>query len=284
MKYRYIIYVVISVFITILLANNHLLFQKDISKSLPKISDKEKNLSIKRDVDKTTDLIDTSTQEKLEIRRKLTWTPRTLSGIPYQFGSGNPQEVDKSVEELRKIYIDCVKSDNSSCRNHIPYYEQLVDTYDEEMNPIHTGNIARITPEIEYVLYQFLSHPILYQSTEACGVYFWNYQQTYDQYGSSVTDIYMASEEYGPPKWWDPYDIDINDYIRINPYTGRKDINLNLIITLNTQIQTPSEKEGGKYHTNTALVQCLQEHNLLIPLQNHVQTQFETLRKMWYEN
>lgn len=89
------------------------------------------------------------------------------------------------------------------------------------------------------------------------------------------------SEEFGPAKWWNPYNIDINDFILIHPKTGRKILETNAIASLKTQIEAPSYLEGGSNFTNYPLRECLEKNNQLIQLQVHVREYYEKLFKAW---
>lgn len=209
-----------------------------------------------------------------QVELNLNWSGRTLSGIYYQFGSGNPVETDKSIEELVQMNIDCINLTAPKCQIDQLALGELVSGNDNlgSWNPTSIPN--RITPEIEYLAYSFLSNPIIRQSSESCAEYFYTYGQAYSVFGPGVGDTLDTN-------WWNPYRININDIIMVNLTTGRKELNLERISTLNTQLQIPSELQGGQYYTNVPLRECLQKNNQLNLLQSHVASHYERLRQLW---
>jgi hypothetical protein len=211
------------------------------------------------------------------IELNLTWSGRTLSGVYYQFGSGNPVETDKSIEKLIQMNKDCGNLTDPKCHIDQLAPGELVSGNDNlgTWNP--TSTPSRITPEIEYLVYSLLSNPIIHQSSESCGKYFFTYSQAYSIFGPGVGDTLDTN-------WWNPYQININDFIIVNPTTGRKELNLERVSTLNTQLQIPSELQGGQYYTNVPLRECLQKHNQLQLLQSHVASHYARLRQAWNGN
>lgn len=224
----------------------------------------------------------TGTTKKPEIIYNTTWKPRTLSGVYYQFGVGNPKETDKSMGELKDISINCLQNLSGECQN-IPYYESLYSTYNESMDIIFTGTISRMTPEIEYLVYSFLSNLLIRQSSEKCGEYFWRDGQE----GAPFYNNELMHEDMGevsPENWWKPYRIDIHQLIVINPSAGRKELNIDPIWTLRTQILFPALTKGQTgYYTNTKLTECLAKNNILAPLQAHVDRHYRELMWLWRE-
>lgn len=61
-------------------------------------------------------------------------------------------------------------------------------------------SIPRMTPEIEYLVYSFLSNPIIRQSSESCSEYFW-------RDGNDGAPLYINEDmgEIIPEDWWTPY-------------------------------------------------------------------------------
>jgi hypothetical protein len=87
-----------------------------------------------------------------------------------------------------------------------------------------------ITPQIEKLVISFFKDPILLTSSQSCAKYFWEN----DRDGK----IYYPNEDMGEPSgWWNPYIIDINEFMKINPESGKKEIQLDILWTLDTQIQ-----------------------------------------------
>jgi hypothetical protein len=190
------------------------------------------------------------------------WMGRTVEihGKPvhYQFGSGNPVETDKSVQEIAEIYKKCMGNcDGLTGPHEFVSSITLSDGSDGLSNP------SRVTPELERLLYEFLSNPILRQSSESCGDKFFTYDQAYSVFGSTIGETQSQD-------WWDPYRIDINTYITINPNTGRKELNMMPMYTLRQQLNIPSELVGGTWWSNIPLRDCLQKNKQLTYLLNHV--------------
>ena len=209
------------------------------------------------------------------------WIGRTIEiqGKPvhYQFGSGNPIEFDKSAKELIEMNEKCFDYSPSLCDERtISLNGEFISVSKKEDGTFEDSERkpARMTPEIEYLVYSFLSNPIIRQSSESCAEYFFTYGQAYSVFGPGVGEILDTN-------WWSPYRIDINDIIVINLTTGRKELNLERISTLNTQLQIPSELQGGQYYTNVPLRECLQKNNQLNLLQSHVASHYERLRQLW---
>jgi hypothetical protein len=222
--------------------------------------------------------------EKPEIVYNTTWKPRTLSGVYYQFGVGNPSETDKSVEELMEMNKKCLDNytpdlcDERSISNQGEYAGVL--TNDDGTFKEFDRKPSRMTPEIEYLVYSFLSNPLIRQSSEKCGEFFWP-----DDMPGRIIYPQEDMGEVSPENWWKPYRIDINQLIVINPNTGRKELNIDPIWTLRTQILFPAVTKGqsGGNYTNTKLTHCLAKNNILTPLQAHVNNHYRDLIWLWRE-
>jgi len=209
-------------------------------------------------------------QKESKVIINLNWTAHTLSGIYYPFGNGNPSETDKTQEQLIELNKQCrISPDN--CGTLIGKNEFVSNTIKDDGTP-GFDIASRVTPEVERLLYGFLSNPILQQSAESCGDLFFNYSQAYSIFGSVIG-------ETQPNEWWNPYNIDINKLLVINPQTGRKELNTISIHTLRHQLNTPSIFQGGTWWTNTQLSECLKKHNQLIFLQNHVNLSLDKLEQ-----
>lgn len=88
--------------------------------------------------------------------------------------------------------------------------------------------------------------------------------------------------EITPENWWNPYYININQFIVVNQMTGRKELNIDPIWTLRTQILFPAVTEGsGGNYTNLQLTKCLEKNNFLAPLQLHVNYYYERFLHIW---
>lgn len=210
------------------------------------------------------------------------WMGRTvkIEGKPvhYQFGSGNPKETDRTSAELlaslKKCELELPYQEN--CRDILGNAGQYLHKVDPMDDTEASSHIPRMTPEIEYLVYSLLSNPIIRQSAESCSIFFW-------KDGSEGAALYSHENmgEVEPDHWWKPYRIDINDFIVIHPSTGRKELAIDRIWTLHTQLQVPSVKEGGINYTNTKLRECLQKNNQLNLLQSHVASHYERLHQLW---
>jgi hypothetical protein len=221
-----------------------------------------------------------------EIYFNTNWMGRTMDvqgkSVYYQFGVGNPRETDKSVEELIEINKRCYdtytpdlcdEKKRSLQGEFIGLSKNEDGTFEEPKT-----KPTRMTPEIEYLVYSFLSNPLLREAGTMCGQHFWRNEGT-------AQTIYLQ-DDIGfiyYENWWNPYNIDINRMITINPDTGRKELNTELIWSLYTQISTPSKLEGGNNYTNTNLTNCLTKNNILIPLQAHVDRHYRELMWLWRE-
>lgn len=217
----------------------------------------------------------------LPIEFQLDWTPRTLSGVNYIFWVWNPKETDKTTQELREFYLLCQKEWVIEC-NNIPPYESLSSTYDSGMNLIYTGNIARMTPEIEYLVYTFLSDSLIRESSIKCAWSFWKDDREWAPLYNTGW-VYEDMWEVIPENWWNPYKIDINKLIVVNSITGRKEFNMYPIWTLRTQILFPSVWSGiiNGHYTNLKLTECLDKNHLLIPLQSHINYYYDRFFRVW---
>jgi hypothetical protein len=218
------------------------------------------------------------------------WMGRTVEihGKPvhYQFGRGNPVETDKTRNEIIELNKLCRKtepsSDMSSCISALGQGENLSNiTLPDGTDGF--SHVSRMTPEIEYLVYSFLSNPLIRQSSERCGEFFWRDGEEGAPFYNNETmreDMGEVSSE----NWWKPYRIDINQLIVINPTTGRKELNTEPIQTLNTQIQYPAvTRETWGYYTNIKLTKCLAKNNILTPLQSHVSRHYSELMWLWRE-
>lgn len=170
----------------------------------------------------------------------LIWSPREISIgntlVSYTFGDGNPAETDRSAAELLALGYFCDATKNSECggelfANDHGYIETRAGT---------EATIAtlpfRMTKEIESQVLAFLSDPVISQSSQKCGEHFFQYTDIHrlghTMYAQFLGDSYVYL--------WDPYYIDINYWIVVNPYTGRKELNSRFIENLWAQI-TPIE-------------------------------------------
>jgi hypothetical protein len=193
------------------------------------------------------------------------WMGRTLEiqGRPvyYQFSSGNPIETDKTIAELIELNKRC--RTNPICTSELGPQEEVGDISNDDGTWKGFDPIPRVTAELERLLYEFLSNPILRQSSESCGNKFFTYDQAYSVFGSIIGETLSQD-------WWNPYSIDINTYITINPSTGRKELNMMTMYTLRHQLNVPSMLIGGVWWSNIPLRECLEKKNQLTFLLNHV--------------
>lgn len=107
-------------------------------------------------------------QNALEVN--LNWTPRTLSGVYYEFGKGNPKETDKTIEELIEMSKACFQQNEqeAKCKNIDNRYEKVGGFRNSQGIIELSGKPKRMTPEIEKLVYEFLSHSVIRQSSESC--------------------------------------------------------------------------------------------------------------------
>ncbi len=195
------------------------------------------------------------------------WIGRTLDiqgkSVHYQFGSGNPMETDRTSATMLDMQRYCANTTDPKCQIEQLSDKEIVGTSMNNEVWTPTDNPSRVTPELERLLYEFLSNPIIRQSSESCGNRFFTYGQAYSVFGSAIG-------ETQPQDWWNPYLIDINTYITINTDTGRKEFNMMPMFTIRHQLNSPSELVGGTWWTNVPLRECLEKNNQLSLLLNHV--------------
>lgn len=227
-------------------------------------------------------LMTTGTTETPEITYNITWSPKTLSGVYYQFGVGNPTETDKSVGELAEINKRCYDQYNPDLcdEKKLSLQGEFIGLSKNEDGTFEESKSkpTRMTPEIEYLVYSFISNPLLRQAGVQCGEHFWR--------NEGIAQTIYLQDDIGfiyYENWWNPYNIDINSMIIINPNTGRKELNTELIWSFYTQISFPSKLEGGNNYTNTKLTECLTNNNIFTPLQAHVDRYYRELIWLWRE-
>lgn len=105
-----------------------------------------------------------------------------------------------------------------------------------------------------------MANPLILKSTEKCGKYFYSWKEANKNtvFGRDIQDELIY--------WWNPYHIDIEDYILVNPYTGRKEVNLRFLRSFRMQITSAEDlkhlEEGfpDESAINPALQKCLKEH------------------------
>jgi hypothetical protein len=204
------------------------------------------------------------------------WMGRTVEirGKPvyYQFGSGNPVETDRTSATMLDMQRYCASTTDPKCQIEQLSDKEIVGTSMNNEVWTPTDTPSRVTPELERLLYEFLSNPILRQSSESCGNKFFTYDQAYSVFGSTIGETQAQD-------WWNPYNIDINTYITINTNTGRKELNMMPMYTLRHQLNIPSELVGGTWWSNIPLRDCLQKNKQLTFLLSHVNLYTDKLQK-----
>lgn len=203
--------------------------------------------------------------QESQVKIETTWYSPKNSNITYVFGSGNPQEISISRTELENINKWQIIQNPVYLNIKLWAYEKVWWSL-ESTGVILFGKPAIVTPRLEYMILDFLKNPLIQMSSEKCGSYFFTYSSAYSIFWPEIWDIL---------NWWNPYNIDINTLIIINPETRRKEFLSESIYTLKTQLSSWIHGEDNVDYPNKDLQKCLSEYNLL-----------DSLRKLMnnYEN
>jgi hypothetical protein len=177
-------------------------------------------------------------EEKPKFQKPNTeWKTRTISGVTYVFGEGNPKEVALSDEQLKVLMKKC---GTESDPNNAGY---LCKDYDGYM-----------TPEVEMYLKDALSDPnwnrLLAECEENLRWNEWSHSKVsaiYDSHNPTVTYPIVAYTEF----------LDVNKWITVNT-DGRKELDqgrLNAFLSWFSfgfhghwiQYEWPSHLDGSKW-------------------------------------
>ncbi len=133
--------------------------------------------------------------KKLEfVKPNTEWKTRTLSGITYVFGEGNPKEVALDVNQLEK------------------YFQNIAPQNDY-------GDYGYVTMEVEKLLFELLSHPSLPLFIECF---------PRDSIPSSTeSSQYLNFFDMVRPGFFD-----LDSFLFVDQHTGRKELNTAKLISL----------------------------------------------------
>lgn len=219
---------------------------------------------------------------KETIHYNLDWKDKVFNfggkEVIFKFWEWNPKETDKTLRELIEIDKYCNDTENffncwwEKASNTLTIFAWKNDTeYAVKKYPY------RVTPGIEKKIYDFLADSLIFKSTEKCGKYFYSWKEANENtiFGRHIQDELIY--------WWNPYYIDIEDYILVNPYTGRKEVNLRFLWSFRMQI-TPAEdlveSSPNENAINPALQKCLKEHWILKELQKLLEKNIHMYRNL----
>lgn len=149
------------------------------------------------------------------------WKTRTLSGITYVFGEGNPSGVDLTVDELKKDAKETCPENLDVTRNFC------------------TEESGYVSQEVEKYLLAALSDPKWASLMNRCednlrrsdpAVLENHYQASYDR---------ILNKDY----------LDINSWLTINSTTGRKVLNMGKVIDLQNWLKQSTAAAWEEYNS-----------------------------------
>ncbi len=154
----------------------------------------------------------TEEEKKPEFKKPNTeWKTRTLSGITYVFGEGNPTGIAMTLGQIDAM--------TKTCENNIGLAEKGICS-------LETG-FMYTTPEVEKHLLLALSDPNWSKLATECENSFRARENT-DTFANTRNDSsYLVFDRVFAPGF-----LDIERFISIDPTTGLKILNNNLIINL----------------------------------------------------
>lgn len=167
-------------------------------------------------------------EEKLVFKKPNTeWNTRTISGVTYVFGDGNPEKVSLNQEQLQEFKEKC---NNSNDPNNSGYLCKEEDGY--------------VTPEVEKYIKAALSDPNWENLLTNCEINLRHYtnqtQEYYNYYPNKdgfINFNIVAHTDF----------LDINKWITIDN-TGRKSISIDRIISLNNWIASATKSVWVDYY------------------------------------
>lgn len=153
------------------------------------------------------------------------WKTRTLSGITYVFGEGNPKEVALTVSRIQQEFRECEITPGSLSRM------------------CHEGKYGYISPEIEHALKKILESPL------------------WEDYVTHCSSEYLDNPRF-TQNILNQDKFDINHLMILDTSTGRKELELHsLSDALRSAIQDDSLYSGfrpcAEKHGGMALSQML---------------------------
>ncbi len=185
----------------------------------------------------------TEEEKKPEFKKPNTeWKTRTLSGITYVFGEGNPKKIALNFEQLQEMSKKCVLTSTS---------ETLITSTMSLMNGFcnpENEMLRYVTPEIEKHLLLALSDPSWSKLATECEK---NFRAIEQGYYISDAKANNAQNSSWPNLYFDltfsSGFLDMNNFISIEPNTGWKVLNTGLTISIShflMQAMLDGQSEG----------------------------------------
>ncbi|MBX9808972.1 hypothetical protein K2X92_01105 [Candidatus Gracilibacteria bacterium] len=161
------------------------------------------------------------------------WKSRTLSGITYVFGEGNPKEVALSVETMQQEFRQCEITPGSMARI------------------CRDGMAGYVSPEIERALKQVLESPLWGQLINLCSSEQRLNPGAFDKFNKHI----LA-----------PGALDISRFLIIDPDTGRKELAISTfnniysaIVSVGADINDPRNDTGVR-STEGIFYPCVEQY------------------------
>lgn len=137
------------------------------------------------------------------------WQSPTQSGMYHKLKEDNMREFSINDLYTLQILTNCIVDDSmqSGCKALEPNVGYRYPP------TVHEPRPSVVNAETEELVVSFFANPILLESSQSCAKYFWkdsrDGMQSYPQ------------EDMGEPSgWWNPYILDINEFMKINPLSG----------------------------------------------------------------
>ena len=169
------------------------------------------------------------------------WKTRTLSGITYVFGEGNPKEVALDKKELEEMHNKCLDEMHGK------------SLYEYELCNPETGEFKYVTPEIEQYILSALSDPNWEKIAKECEPSF-RYAERYitpEQLNAIKQDPLQDSLFMYYDRVFSPGYLDIDNFITIEPNTGFKKLDIMMLhglsnFLMNSMLNGQSQADGSQ--------------------------------------
>ena len=174
----------------------------------------------------------TEEEKKPEFKKPNTeWKTRTLNGITYVFGEGNPTGIAMTLDQIDAM--------TKTCENNVGLAEKGICN-------IESGLMSYVTPEVEKYLLLALSDPNWSKLATECEKNF-RFLEGMDSYGNAKNDpTYLIFDRVFAPGF-----LDIDRFMSVEPATGLKILNTGLTIGLpnflmRAMLDGQAEADGSK--------------------------------------
>ena len=178
-------------------------------------------------------------EKKPEFKKPNTeWKTRTLSGITYVFGEGNPKEVGLNPEQIEHIGKNCET------------YESGKNLYDAGFCNPETGKLKYLSPEAENHILAALSDPNWEKLATKCENNF-RVIETSDTFQNAIGNPNSLYFE----RVFTPGFLDIDNFVSVEANTGWKKLNTERTINLSQFIM--GAMEYGRIDTKNPYGNCV---------------------------